>query len=134
MRWVAALAAGTCVAIGFFATFYAQQSFVDWRSEHGSLLSRIAALESNPGTENRNGNLTAARDLLELTNGVALEKIGASALALALSVVGFVASRRYASRFFSRGRLVALAALGALIPIAIGATVVVILGLAAIRG
>ena len=134
MRWLAALAAGACAAIALFATFYGQRSLDDWRSERASLLARIAGLENNPAAENRDGNLAMARELLELTNGVATEKVGVSVLALVLAVIALTASWRYARRFFSRGKLMAVASLGALIPIAISGTVVVILGLGAIRG
>jgi hypothetical protein len=72
--------------------------------------------------------------LLELTNGVALERVGGSALALALALAAFAASWRYAARSLSRGRLAVAVALGALIPTAIGGMAVVLLGLGAIRG
>ena len=134
MRWVAALAAGIFTAIALFGAFYGQKSFDDWQSNRTELLARIAALQSDPGRPNRDANLESARQLLDLANGVALEKVGASALALLLAVAGLVASWRYAARFFSRTRLVILASVGALIPVVVGALVLWMLGAGAIRG
>ena len=57
-----------------------------------------------------------------------------SALALVLAVAGLVASWRHAARFFSRTRLVILAALGTLIPVVVGVLVLLMLGAGAIRG
>ena len=134
MRWLAALAAGIFTAIALFGAFYGQKSFDDWQSDRAELLARIAALQSDPGKPNRDANLESARQLLDLANGVALEKVGLSALALVLAVAGLVASWRYAARFFSRTRLVLLAALGTLIPVVVGALVLLMLGAGAIRG
>ena len=134
MRWLAGFAAGLCAAIALLAGFYGKQSFDDWQANRAGLIARVATLESNPGAPNRDGNLASARQLLELTNGVALERVGGSALALALALAAFAASWRYAARLLSRGRLVVAVALGALIPAAIGGMAVVLLGLGAIRG
>lgn len=134
MRWLAALAAGTFAAIALFATFYGQVSLDDWRTSRTELLARIATLESEPGHENRDGNLHAARQLLDLANGVAVEKVGASALALVLAVAGLVVCWRYAARFFSRTRLIVLAALGTLIPVAVAGLVLLMLAAGTIRG
>ena len=134
MRWLAALAAGIFTAIALFGAFYGQKSFDDWQSHRAELLARIAALESDPGRSNRDANLESARQLLDLANGVALEKVGLSALALVLAVAGLVASWRHAGRFFSRTRLVILAALGTLIPVVVGVLVLLMLGAGAIRG
>lgn len=134
MRWLAALAAGSCVAIALFAAFYGYKSFEDWQSARTELFARITALESDSRNPNREGNLKSARQLLDLANGVVLEKGGASALALVLALAGFGASYRYAARFLSRVRLVATAAAGALIPVAVGILVLLMLGAGAIRG
>jgi hypothetical protein len=134
MRWLAALAAGICAAIALFATFYGQKAFDHWQSDRAELLARIASLESDPGRPNRDANLESARQLLDLANGVALEKVGLSVLALVLAVAGLVASWRHAARFFSRTRLVILAALGTLIPVVVGVLVLLMLGAGAIRG
>ena len=134
MRWLAALAAGICAAIALFGAFYGQKGFDDWRSDRAELLARITALESDPGRPNRDANLDSARQLLDLANGVALEKVGLSALALVLAVAGLVASWRHAARFFSPTRLVILAALGSLIPGVVGVLVLLMLGAGAIRG
>ena len=134
MRWLAALAAGISTAIALFGTFYGQKSFDDWQSDRAELLARIAALQSDPGKPNRDANLESARQLLDLANGVALEKVGLSAFALVLAVAGLVAFWRYAAKFFSRTRLVILATLGALIPVVVGVLVLLMLGAGAIRG
>jgi hypothetical protein len=134
MRWVAALAAGACTAVALFAAFYGLQGFFDWRAGRAELLARIAALESNPGAPNRDGNLAAARHLIELTNGVAVEKVGSSALALVVAVIALAAAWRYAARSLSRGRLVLTVTAGAVIPAVIAGIMVMLLGLGAIRG
>jgi len=134
MRWLAALAVGICAAIALFASFYGQKAFDFWQSDRAELQTRIAALESDPARPNRDANLESARQLLDLANGVALEKVGLSALALVLAVAGLVASWRQAARFFSRTRLFLLAALGTLIPVVVGVLVLLMLGAGAIRG
>ena len=134
MRWLAALAAGIFTAIALFGAFYGQRSFADWQSDRAELLARIAALQGDPGKPNRDANLESARQLLDLANGVALEKVGLSALALVLAVAGLAVAWRYAAKFFSRTRLVILAALGALIPVAVGVLALLMLGAGAIRG
>jgi hypothetical protein len=134
MRWLAALAAGICAAIALFGTFYGQKSLDDWQSGRAELVSRIAALERDAGSPNRDRNLRSAHELLELTNGVAFERVGLSTLALVLGVAGAGVSWRYAGRHFGRIRLALLAAAGALIPVAIGGLVLMMLGAGAIRG
>ena len=134
MRWLAALAAGIFAAIALFGAFYGQRSFADWQSDRAELLVRIAALQSDPRKPNRDANLESARQLLDLANGVALEKVGLSALALVLAVAGLVVAWRYAARFLSRTRLVLLAALGALIPVVASVLALLMLGAGAIRG
>ena len=134
MRWLAALAAGVCAAIALFGTFYGQKSLDDWQSGRAELVSRIAALERDPGSPNREGNLRSAHQLLDLTNGVAFERVGLSTLALVLGIVGAVASWRYAERHLSRVRLVVCAVLGALIPVVVAGLVLLMLGAGAIRG
>ncbi|HEX5611559.1 MAG TPA: hypothetical protein VFX67_02820 [Burkholderiales bacterium] len=134
MRWLAALCAGSCVAIALFAAFYGYKSFEDWQSARTELSARIAALETDSRNPNREGNLKSAHHLLDLANGVVLEKAGASALVLILALAAFGASYRYAARFLTRFRLFATAAAGALIPVAVGIVVLLMLGAGAIRG
>ena len=134
MRWLAALAVGVFAVAALFATFFGQQSVDDWRSGRASVLAQIASIESDTGNPNRDAGLAEARGLLDLNDGVALEKVGLSVLALLASVPALVACWRYAARFFSRIHLVALAALGALIPIVAGGAVLFVLGVGAIRG
>ena len=134
MRWLAALAVGISAVTALCGLFYGQVSFDDWQSSRDSNLALIASIEADPGFPNRDGNLQSARELLELANGVAIEKVGLSVLALALAFAVLIPSWRYASRFFSRARLVLLAVAGALIPLAVGGVVVLLLAAGTIRG
>ena len=134
MRWIAALGVGILAVATLFATFFAQQSLDDWRSGRASALAQIASIERDTGNPNREAGLKEARGLLDLNDGVAIEKIGLAVLGLLVSVPGLVASWRYAGRFFNRIRLVALAVLGGLIPVVVGGAVLFVLGVGAIRG
>ena len=134
MRWVCALAVGSFAAIALAALVFAQNNFDDWQSNRASLLAQIASLERDVANPNRDRGLASARELMELTNGAALERVGLSALVLVLAVAALVPSWRYAARSFSRVRLVLLAAVGAVIPAAIGWLVLMMLGAGAIRG
>ena len=134
MRWGAALAAGALAAVALAALAFAYNNFADWQSNHASNLAHIAAIERDAGNPNRDRALAEARGVMEVMNGAALERIGLSALVLALAIAALVPSWRYAARSFGRIRLVALAALGALIPVVAGGVVLFVLGVGAIRG
>ena len=134
MRWLAALAAGFAAAVALGALIYGQNSFDDWQSNRAAVLAQIASIERDPAYPNRDRNLQSARELMELTNGVALERVGLSALALAIAIGAFVPLWRYAARSFSRVRLVIFVALGALIPTAVAGLIVLMLAAGAIRG
>ena len=134
MRWVAALGAGSLAAVALAALVFAQNNFEDWQSNRASVLAQIASIERDAGNPNRDRSLAAARDLMELTNGAALERVGLSALALVLAVAALIPSWRYAARSLSRIRLALLAVAGALIPVAIGGLVLMMLAAGAIRG
>lgn len=134
MRWVAALAVGSLAAIALAALVFAQNNFDDWQSNRASVLAQIASIERDVANPNRAHSLAAARELMDLTNGAALEKVGLSALVLVLAVAAVLPSRRYAARSLSRVRLALLATVGALIPVAIGGLVLMMLAAGAIRG
>jgi hypothetical protein len=134
MRWVAALAVGSLAAIALAALVFAQNNFDDWQSNRASNLAQIASIEREVGNPNRARGLAQAREVMEVTNGAALERVGLSALALVLAVAALIPSWRYAARSFSRVRLALLAAVGALIPVAIGGVVLMMLAAGAIRG
>jgi hypothetical protein len=134
MRWAAALAAGALAAVALAALIFGQNNFDDWQSNRASVLAQIASIERDVANPNRDRSLASARELMELTNGAALETIGLSALVLVLAVAALLPSWRYAARSFSRVRLALVAALGALIPVAIGWLVLMMLGAGAIRG
>lgn len=134
MRWVAALAAGFAAAVALGALIYGQKSFDDWQSNRTAVLAQIASIERDPGYPNRDGNLQNARELMDLTNGVALERVGLSALALTLAVATLIPLWRYAARSLSRARLAIFVALGALIPATAGVLIVVMLAAGTIRG
>jgi 6,7-dimethyl-8-ribityllumazine synthase len=135
MRWLAALAAGFAAAVALGALIYGQNSFDDWQSNRAAVLAQIASIERDPGYPNRDRDLQSARELMDLTNGVVIERVGFSALALALAVGAFVALWRYAARFFSRARLAVFVSLGAVISGAVaGLIVVVMFAAGTIRG
>ena len=134
MRWVAALAVGSLAAIALAALVFAQNNFDDWQSNRASVVAQIASIERDVANPNRDRSLAAARELMELANGAALEKVGLSALVLVLAVAAVLPSWRYAARSFSRVRLALLATAGALIPVAIGGLVLMMLAAGAIRG
>ena len=134
MRWVAALAVGSLAAIALAALVFAQNNVDDWRSNRSSLLAQIASIERDVANPNRDRGLASARELMELTNGAALERVGLSAVVLVLAIGALFPSWRYAARSFSRVRLVLVAAVGAAIPVAIGWLALMMLGAGAIRG
>jgi hypothetical protein len=127
MRWFAVFAAGFSAAIALGALIYGQNSFDDWQSNRAAALAQIASIERDPAYPNRDRNLHSARELMDLTNGVALERVGLSALALAIAMGAFVPLWRYAARFLTRTRLVLLVALGALIPLAVAGVILLML-------
>jgi hypothetical protein len=134
MRWLAALAAGSFAALALAALVFACKNFEDWQSNRASVSAQIESIERDAANPNRDRALASARDLIEVTNGAALETIGLSVLVLVLAVAALLPSWRYAARSFSRIRLALLAAAGALIPVAIGWLVLMMLGAGAIRG
>jgi len=134
MRWVAALAVGSLAAIALAAVVFAHNNVVDWQSNRASVLAQIASIERDVANPNRDRSLASARELMELTNNAALERFGLSAVVLVLAVAALLPSWRYAARSFSRVRLVLLATVGAVIPVAIGWLVLMMLGAGAIRG
>jgi hypothetical protein len=134
MRWLAVLAAGFAAAVALGALIYCQNSFDDWQSNRAAVLAQIASIERDPASPNRDRNLQSARELMDLTNGVALERVGLSALALAIAMGAFVPLWRYAARSFSRARLVIFVTLGALIPAAVAGLIMLMLAAGAIRG
>jgi hypothetical protein len=134
MRWLAALAAGSFAAMALAALVLACKNFEDWQSNRASVSAQIASIERDAANPNRDRALASARDLIEVTNGAALETIGLCALVLVLAVGPVLPAWRYAARSFSRVRLGLLAAAGALIPVAIGWLVLMVLGAGAIRG
>ena len=134
MRWVASLAAGALAAVALAALIFALNSVNDWQSNHASVLAQIASIERDTGNPNRERGLAAAHELMQVTNGAALERIGLSALVLLLAIAALVPSWRYAARFFSRVRLALVAMAGAAITVVIGGVLLFVLGLSAIRG
>ena len=134
MRWVAALATGALAAVALAALIFAQNNFDDWQSNRASVLAQIASIERDVGNPNRDRGLAEAHGVMEVMNGAALERVGLSALVLVLAVAALIPSWRYAARFFSRVRLALLAVAGALIPVAIGGVVLMMLAAGAIRG
>jgi len=134
MRWVVALTVGSLAAIAFAALAFAQSNFDDWQSNRASVLAQIASIERDVANPNRDRSLASARELMDLTNGAALERVGLSALVLVLAVGALLPSWRYAARSFSRIRLALLAAAGASISVAIAWLVLMMLGAGAIRG
>jgi hypothetical protein len=134
MRWVAALAVGSLAAIALAALLFVQNNVDDWRSNRASLLAQIASIERDAANPNRDRGLASAHELMELTNGAALERVGLSAVVLALAIAALIPSWRCAARSFSRVRLVLLAAVGAVIPVAVGWLTLMMLGAGAIRG
>ena len=134
MRWLAALAAGALAAVALAALMFAVNNVNDWQSNRTSVLAQIASIERDAGNPNRERGLAAAHELMQVTNGAALERVGLSALVLVLGIGALVPSWRYAARFFSRMRLALVAAAGAAITVAAGGLVLFVLGLSAIRG
>jgi len=134
MRWAAALAAGAFAAVALAALVFGRNNLNDWQSNRASILAQIASIERDAGNPNRERGLAAARELMEVTNGAALERVGLSALALVLAVAALIPSWRYAARFLSRAKLVLLAVVGALIPAALGGLALFLAGVSAIRG
>jgi len=134
MRWVAALAAGALAAIALAALILALNNINDWQSNRASVLAQIASIERDTGNPNRERGLAAADELMQVTNGAALERVGLSLLVLALAIAALVRSWRYAARSLTRARLVLVAVAGAAIAIATGGAALFVLGLAAIRG
>jgi len=134
MRWVAALAAGALAAVALAALVFAANNVDDWQSNRASVLAQIASIERDTGNPNRERGLAAAHQLMEVTNGAALERVGLSALVLVLAIAALVPSWHYAGRSFSRMRLALVAASGAAIAVSAGGLVLFVLGLSAIRG
>ena len=134
MRWAAALAAGALASVALAALLFALNNVDDWRSNRASILAQVASIERDAGNPNRELGLAAARELMEVTNGAALERVGTSALVLVLALAALVPSWRYAARSLTHARLALLAAAGAVITAAIGGFVLFLLGLSAIRG
>ena len=134
MRWVAALAAGALAAVALAALVFAVNNVGDWQSNRASILAQIASIERDLGNPNRERGLAAARDLMHVTNGAALERVGLSALVLVVAIAALVQTWRYAARFLSRARLALVAACGAAITVATGGLVLFVLGMSAIRG
>src|SRR5262245_6605373 len=134
MRWLAALAAGALAAVALAALIFALNNVNDWQSNRASVLAQIASIERDSGNPNRERGLAAAHELMQVTNGAALERGALSALVLVLAIAGLVPSWRYAARFFGRMRLALVAASGAALTVAAGGLVLFVLGLGAIRG
>ena len=134
MRWLAALAAGAFAVVALAALIFAAHSINDWQANRASVLAQIASIERDTGHPNRERGLAAAHELMQVTNGAALESVGLSALVLLLGVGALVPSWRYAARAFSRVRLALVGMAGAAIAVAIGGIALFVLGLSAIRG
>ena len=134
MRWGAALAAGALAALALAALAFAYNNFADWQSNHASNLAHIAAIERDAGRPNRDRALAEARGVMEVMNGAALERIGLSALIVALAIAALVPLVRYAARSLTRLWLALLTLVGAVLPVVIGGVVLFVLGVGAIRG
>ena len=134
MRWFAALAAGALAAVALAALLFALNNINDWQSNRAAVLAQIASIERDTGNPDRERGLAAAHELMQVTNGAALERAGLSALVLVLAIAALVPSWRYAARIFGRVRLVLVAVAGASIAVAIGGVLLFVLGLGAIRG
>jgi hypothetical protein len=134
MRWVTGMAAGVFAGIAILAAVYGLNKVNDWHEHRVVALAHLAVLEGDPGYPNRDSNLRSEREQIDVLDREVRKSALISAIALVLSVGGFVPLWRKAVRSFGAVRLAVLAVITAAVFLSALALGFVMLSAGVIRG
>ena len=134
MRWLTGVAAGFFAGIAVLAALYGLNEANDWHEHRVVVLGHLAVIEGDPGYPNRDANLRSEREQIDVLDREVRKSSLISAIALVLSIGGFVPLWRKAARSFGAARLAALVVVTAIVLLSALALAVVMISAGTIRG